>query len=128
MVGGAPCLRLDSWGSKTGLVFANNAVYCTDANYAINGVTGVTVAGNVFDTAPPSLPSSGYKLGHAATVDLTNLTARNVYPTPTSTLIGAAVADSGGGGGVLDPLLLAVIGGMTWVAVRRRMPSHVKSM
>ncbi|MGQ0834914.1 MAG: right-handed parallel beta-helix repeat-containing protein [Gammaproteobacteria bacterium] len=90
IVGGSPCLRLNGWTGKTGLVFANNAVYCADGNYVVSGLSGVTAAGNVFSTAPPSFASLGYKLGRTAALDLTDPNARNVYPTATSTLIGAA--------------------------------------
>jgi hypothetical protein len=92
IVGGSPCLRLSSWNGKSGLVFANNAIYCPDGDYSVSGLSGVVAAGNVFSSAPPSFPSSAYRLGRTAALDLTDVAARNVYPTATSTLIGAAAS------------------------------------
>ena len=51
VVGGSPCLRLSSWSGRPGLVFANNAIYCDADDFAIGGLTGVTVAGNVVTPA-----------------------------------------------------------------------------
>lgn len=90
IVGGSPCLRLSNWSGKTGLVFANNGIYCPNGDYVVSGLAGVTSAGNVFQTTPPSFPSSSYRIGRTAALDLTDVAARNVYPTATSTLLGAA--------------------------------------
>jgi hypothetical protein len=90
IVGGSPCLRLSNWSGKTGLVFANNGIYCPNGDYVVSGLAGVTTAGNVFQTTPPSFPSSSYRIGRTAALDLTDAAARNVYPTATSTLLGAA--------------------------------------
>jgi hypothetical protein len=91
LVGGSPCLRLSGWSGKNGLVFANNAVYCS-GDFSVNGLSGVTATGNVFSKAPPWFPSSSYKLGRSAVLDMADVDARNVYPTKTSTLIGAAAS------------------------------------
>jgi len=89
VVGGSPCLRLNNWSGKTGLVLANNAVYCESGSYAISGVSGVAVAGNVIVPATSSLPSSGYRVGRSASQDFLDAASRSVYPSATSPLIGA---------------------------------------
>jgi Right handed beta helix region len=92
IVGGSPCLRLSNWGSKTGLVLANNAVYCEGGGYVISSLTGVTVAGNVLVPGTSAIPSSGYRVGRSTAQDLLNAAAHNVYPTSTSPLIDAGAA------------------------------------
>ncbi len=89
IVGGSPCLRLSNWGGKTGLVLANNAVYCEGGGYVISSVSGVTVVGNVLVPATSALPSSGYRVGRSAAQDFLGATARNVYPSATSPLLDA---------------------------------------
>jgi hypothetical protein len=92
IVGGSPCLRLGSWDGAPGMVFANNAVYCPSDNYAVGGISGVTITGNVFDNAPTNFPGSGYSDGRSATQDLVDPVGRNVYPTPDSPLLSAGAA------------------------------------
>jgi parallel beta-helix repeat protein len=86
IIGGNPCLRLNSWNNKSGLVLANNAIYCGSA-YAISGVSGVTVAGNLMLPATSQLPASGYVIGRSVTSDFIDAAGRNVYPTPDSRVI-----------------------------------------
>jgi len=93
MVGGSPCLRLVNWDGAPGLVFANNAVYCPGDNYAVGGMSGVLIAGNVFDNAPANFPGGGYRDGRSMNRDLVNPIGRNVYPTPDSPLLSAGAAD-----------------------------------
>lgn len=90
VVGGNPCLRLSGWGGRPGLVFANNAVYCDADNFVIGDLTGVTVAGNVVTPATSALPASGFRVGQTAAADLSDPSARNVYPRQASRLIDAA--------------------------------------
>lgn len=92
IVGGSPCVRLSNWSGRPGLVFANNAIYCDSDDFAIAGLSGVTVAGNVFVPATSSFPSSGYRVGQSTALDLVNLAGRDVYPTAGSRLIDAGVA------------------------------------
>ena len=92
VVGGSPCLRLNGWSNKTGMVFANNAVFCASGNFVINSLAGVTVSGNVVTPATGSLPGSGYVVGRSVNEDLVDAAQLNAYPTVDSTLRG--VADS----------------------------------
>jgi hypothetical protein len=89
IVGGNPCLRLNNWSNKTGLIFANNAVYCGSDNFAISGLSGVVVTGNVIAPPTNAIPSGGYTAGRSATLDFLNPAGRNVYPTADSPLIDA---------------------------------------
>ncbi len=91
-VGGAPCLRMNGWAGRPGMVFANNAVYCPTDDYVVGTLTGVTLAGNVFDEAPPNFPVGSYTEGRSQALDFVNAAARNLYPTATAPLIGAADA------------------------------------
>ena len=90
IIGGSTCLRMNGWGDKSGMVFANNAVYCSGSNFSIGSLSGVTVSGNVFETAPPVFPSSGYTLGRTRNQDFINTDLRDAYPSNDSPLIGAA--------------------------------------
>ncbi len=92
IIGGDPCLRLGGWGNKTGLVFANNAVYCPSGKYIISDLTNAVISGNVIYPANTPLPSSGYKVGKPMADDLVDWGNKNVYPTSTSSLIGAGVS------------------------------------
>jgi hypothetical protein len=92
IVGASTCLRLSNWSNKQGLVLANNAVYCESGGYAISGVTGVAVTGNVLLPATSSLPSSGYRVGRSVALDFVDAANRNVYPTPDSVLKDAGSA------------------------------------
>ncbi|MBT8442001.1 MAG: right-handed parallel beta-helix repeat-containing protein, partial [Gammaproteobacteria bacterium] len=105
IVGGSTCLRFQGWGNKTGMVFANNAVYCAGSSYSIGSLDGVVITGNVFEAAPPSsIPASGYAVGRSKAQDFVNPDNRNVYPSLDSPLIGGgdgahAVADDFNGSG-----------------------------
>jgi hypothetical protein len=92
IVGGSPCLRMSGWSGQPGLVFANNAVYCDSDNFVVGGLTGVTVSGNVIAPATSALPASGFRVGQAAALDLTDPGVRNVYPRAGSRLIDAGNA------------------------------------
>lgn len=89
-IGGGPCLRMSGWSGRPGMVFANNAVYCPNADYVVGTLTGVTLAGNVVDQVPASFPNGSYTLGRSQALDFVNAAARNLYPTATAPLIGAA--------------------------------------
>jgi len=91
-IGGAPCLRMNGWASRPGMVFANNALYCPGDDYVVGTLTGVTLSGNVFDEAPPNFPVGSYTQGRSQALDFVNAAARNLYPTATAPLIGAANA------------------------------------
>ena len=93
VIGGEPCLRLNEWGGRSGMAFVNNAVYCPSDSFVIGSLSGVTVRGNVFAPAVGGMPSSGYVLGRSLQEDFLDASARSVYPTGTSPLIGTA--DSG---------------------------------
>ena len=92
IVGGNPCLRLGNWSDKQGLILANNAVYCPSGNFAISGLTGVVVSGNVVSPQTSSIPSAGYTVGRSAVEDLIDPTGRDVYPAVGSALVDAANA------------------------------------
>jgi hypothetical protein len=85
VIGGAPCLRLNSWGGRTGMVFANNAVYCPNNDFVIGSLSGVTLSGNVFAPQTGSIPSTA---GRTLALDFLNAAARNVYPTASAPLVG----------------------------------------
>lgn len=87
-LGDGGCLRLNDWNNKSGIVFANNAVYCNSASHSISGVNGAAVSGNVISPAPPSLPSSGYATGRSRSLDFIDADNRDVYPSSDSPLIG----------------------------------------
>jgi hypothetical protein len=90
LVGGSPCLRLSGWSGKPGLVLANNAVYCDSGQWAIGGVSGVTITGNVIYPATSALPASGYRVGRSTAADFLDVPARNLYPAAGSPLIDAS--------------------------------------
>ncbi len=92
LVGGNPCIRLSSWDGRPGLVIANNAIYCPSGQFAIGGLAGVTIAGNVMSPAVPGFPSSGNKTGAGLTQDLLNAAQHDVYPTSTSALVDAGAS------------------------------------
>jgi MYXO-CTERM domain-containing protein len=88
-IGGSTCLRMQEWGNKTSMIFANNAVYCAGANFAIGSVAGVTFSGNVFEEAPPVIPPSGYAVGRSKAQDFVDHANRDAYPSADSPLLGA---------------------------------------
>jgi hypothetical protein len=92
VLGGSPCVRLSSWNSRPGLVFANNAIYCESNNFVIGGLAGVTVAGNVITPQTSAFPAGSYRLGQARNLDLLDASGRNVYPTAGSRLLDAGAA------------------------------------
>ncbi len=92
VVGGSPCVRLGSWNARTGLVFANNAIYCDADDFAIGGLANVVVAGNVVVPATSALPASGYRVGQSVALDFADAAARNLYPRAGSHLIDAGDA------------------------------------
>jgi len=92
IVGGQPCVRLSGWSGQSGLVLANNAIYCEGGGFAVGDLTGVTVSGNVINPATSVFPGSGYKTGGTAAADLVDPAGRNVYPKTGSTVIDAATA------------------------------------
>jgi hypothetical protein len=71
------------------MVFANNAVYCDLDNFAISGLNGVAVTGNVIIPSTSSIPSGGYIVGRSTPLDFIDATGRNVYPTTDSKVIDA---------------------------------------
>jgi hypothetical protein len=91
IIGGSPCLRLNNWSNKPGLVLANNAVYC-GSGYAIAGVSGVTVAGNVLVPSTSLLPPSGYTTGRSTALDFADAAGRDAYPTPDSRVVDAGAS------------------------------------
>jgi hypothetical protein len=56
----------------------------------IGSLSGVTVRGNVFAPAVGGMPSSGYILGRSLDDDFLDASARSVYPTGASPLVGSA--------------------------------------
>ncbi len=89
IVGGNPCVRISGWDNKQGLVFANNAIYCSSGSFAVGGLSGVAVSGNVFEPATGAFPSAGYAVGRSESLDFIDAAGRDVYPTSDSPLIGA---------------------------------------
>ena len=92
IIAGRHCLRLKGWGDGTGIVFANNAVYCSSSGDTVRSLAGVTVAGNVFVPVLPRFPASGYVEGRSKSQDFVDHNSRNVYPSADSSLIGAGDA------------------------------------
>ncbi|MBL8199384.1 MAG: right-handed parallel beta-helix repeat-containing protein [Chromatiales bacterium] len=91
-IGGSPCLRMNGWAGRPGMVFANNAVYCPTAEFVIGSLSGVTVTGNVVDQVPSGFPAGSYTTGRSQAQDFLNPAARNFYPTATAPLLGAGNA------------------------------------
>lgn len=89
VVGGNPCVRLHDWNNKTGLVFANNAMYCDAESFNVSGLSGVAVKGNVFIPAMSAFPATGYTIGRSSAQDFIDHVNRQVYPTSDSALRGA---------------------------------------
>jgi len=89
-IGGSPCLRMNGWSGSPGMVFANNAVYCPSADFAIGSLAGVTLTGNVVDEVPPGFTAGSYTPGRTQAQDFVNPGARNFYPTATAPLLGTA--------------------------------------
>jgi hypothetical protein len=87
--------RLQDWGGKAGMVFANNACYSQSGNaITFGGAAGVTIAGNVAVGGV-----SGTGSGFTAGVGLSDFagvtysaTSRNVTPAASGALIGAGEA------------------------------------
>jgi hypothetical protein len=92
LVGGSPCVRLSGWGGRPGLVFANNAIYCDADDFAVGGLSGVVVTGNVIVPATSAFPASGYQVGQSTALDFLDAAARNVYPRQGSRVINAGDA------------------------------------
>ncbi len=92
LVGGSYCLRLRGWGHKTGMIFANNAVYCAGASHFMGSLAGAKIAGNVFEAPVPRFPRDGYTLGRSRGADFVDPTTLDLYPSPDSPLIGAGDA------------------------------------
>jgi hypothetical protein len=89
VVGGSPCIRLDHWSKRRGMVFANNAVYCRENAFVVSGLESVTISGNVFVPATKDFPSSGYTSGRSAALDFVSLVGKNMYPAIDSPLLKA---------------------------------------
>ena len=89
VIGGNPCIRINGWSNKQGLVFANNAIYCASDSFSVGGVDGVAVSGNVFEPATGSFPANGYTEGRSETADFLDAAGRDLYPTSDSVLLGA---------------------------------------
>ncbi len=87
VVGGSPCLRLSNWSNKSGMVFANNAVYCESGNFKVSGLDGVTVTGNVVYPSTSQIPGNGYTTGRSVSSDFSDASNLNVYPSQGSPLI-----------------------------------------
>lgn len=90
LVGGDPCLRIADWNNKTGMVFANNAVYCESGAFSVGGLGAVQVAGNVFAPAASSFPSVGFSTGRSIDEDFVDAASRDFYPSAGSPLRDAA--------------------------------------
>lgn len=88
-VTGGTCLRFSGWDGKQGMVFANNAVYCSSGSFSVGGLGGVAVSGNVFEPASSSFPSTGYTTGRSEQLDFVDAAGLDVYPTADSALLGA---------------------------------------
>jgi parallel beta-helix repeat protein len=86
--------NLSSWNNRSGMLFANNAVYSQNAESISfpNGSAGVTVVGNVV-LGPVAGVSSGYLIGNGL-ADFANLTwdatHRDAAPSASSALLGRA--------------------------------------
>jgi len=83
------CLRLSGWDNGTGMVFANNAVYCSGSGSSVGSLDGVMVSGNVLETPIKNFPRSGYVLGHSRAQDFVADEILDVYPHADSTLLDA---------------------------------------
>ena len=91
VVGASTCMRLTDWGGRSGMVLANNAVYCpggTAVRFG-SGSDTVTIAGNVVVGSVEGA-SSGWIDGTGIAADFTDASALDVWPTATSALLGAA--------------------------------------
>ncbi len=86
--GGEECLRLRGWEGKQGMVLANNAIYCESARYALSGLGGTTLSGNVLWPDTGAL-GGGYSPGRSAVLDFVDAAGRNLFPSADSALIGA---------------------------------------
>ncbi len=93
VIGGSPCIRLNGWDGKQGLVFANNTVYCPSDGFSIGGLSGVAISGNVIHPASGGFPTGGYTSGRSLALDFQNALQRNVYPSSDSALLSAGVPD-----------------------------------
>ncbi|MFC1735796.1 right-handed parallel beta-helix repeat-containing protein [Candidatus Hydrogenedentota bacterium] len=88
-------VRLQNWGGKTNMVFANNAAYSqnSDAVFFSGGSAGVTFEGNVC-AGNVSGVTGGYVSGGTLAQDFQNVsydaTQRHAKPELGSTLVGAA--------------------------------------
>lgn len=87
LVGGDPCVRLQEWSDKPGMIFANNAIYCDSGNFVIGGLAGVTVQGNVIHPETASFPDAGYTTGRSPELDFVAPSLSNFYPSEGSVLI-----------------------------------------
>ena len=92
VVGGDPCLRMQSWKNKNGMVFANNAIYCPSRSFKVSSLGNVAVSGNVFLPAPRGFPDGSFVRGRTGSDDFVDLIARDLYPASDSPLRGAGDA------------------------------------
>jgi hypothetical protein len=92
IIGGDPCLRLEGWTRRPGIVLANNAIYCPSLSFFVSDLAGVTIGGNVVSPVSNPLPATGYRAGRTAEQDLVDPAQRNAYPAAGSRLIDAGVA------------------------------------
>ncbi|MBW2260574.1 MAG: right-handed parallel beta-helix repeat-containing protein [Deltaproteobacteria bacterium] len=91
VIDASPCMRLTDWGGRTGMVLANNAIYCpggTAIRFA-SGSGSVGIAGNVILGSVEGA-TSGWIDGSSIAADFTDHAAMNVWPTAASTVLGAA--------------------------------------
>lgn len=93
IIGGDPCLYLHDWNRKTGLIFANNVVYCGNNPSRVGRLGGVAASGNVFLPGIHEFPTNTYTVGNSLENDFTDLDNRNAYPGPESALLNAGDAD-----------------------------------
>jgi len=84
------CLNIRDWNGNNGIVFANNAIYCSTDTLDIRGTVGVDMVGNVVFPGAAEFPSGSYIVGNGLS-DFQGVGSGslNAYPTIGSPLIDA---------------------------------------
>lgn len=87
----SPCMRLSDWGGRTGMVLANNAIYCPGGTAIglASGSGSVAIEGNVV-LGSVSGASSGWTGGVSIDADFEDYGSLDVWPTAASALLDAA--------------------------------------
>lgn len=85
------CLNIRGWDSTAGIVFGNNAIYCSSDTLDLQGgSSGVIMTGNVVYPGGSQLPTGSYVVGAGIDADFEDASNRLFYPSPNGALVNIA--------------------------------------